>query len=280
MDFLSILTAIIFASILWPILQNKLALARRFSLIKQLEKQRKSRVITMIHRQETLSLLGIPLSRYIDIEDSEQILRAIHLTPDKMPIDLILHTPGGLFLASEQIANALKRHQGKVTVIVPFYAMSGGTLIAIAADKILMDPDGVLGSLDPIVVGPGGTYYPAVSILHALFLPNKNREDQTLILGDIAQKAKDQIKEVVHSLLLQHHTKEEAASIAQSLTSGRRTHDFPLTFEEVKNLKLPVSDQVPKLVDQLMALYPQPPMERRAVEYIPTPYVPIPKRSK
>jgi len=53
--------------------------------------------------------------------------------------------PGGLVLAAEQIAPALRRHSGTVTVFVPRYAMSGGTLIALAADEIVMDPNAVLG---------------------------------------------------------------------------------------------------------------------------------------
>jgi|GEM_PF-5334569 len=47
---------------------------RRRALLRALEQSRGSRVITMIHRQETLSLLGMPFRRFIDIEDSEQIL--------------------------------------------------------------------------------------------------------------------------------------------------------------------------------------------------------------
>lgn len=96
-----------------------------------------------------MSFLGIPIVRYIDIEDSEQVLRAIRMTAPEMPIDLVLHTPGGLVLAAEQIACALKRHPGKVTVFVPHYAMSGGSLIAMAADEIVLDPNAVLGPIDP-----------------------------------------------------------------------------------------------------------------------------------
>lgn len=106
-------------------------------------------MIAMIHREDTVSLLGVPVSRAIDIEDSEAVLRAIRLTPDEQPIDLILHTPGGLVLAAEQIAHALVEHKGKVTVFVPHYAMSGGTLIALCADEIVMDPNAVLGPVDP-----------------------------------------------------------------------------------------------------------------------------------
>ena len=72
----------------------------------------------------------------------------------------ILHTPGGLVLASEQIAQALLRRTGRVTVFVPHYAMSGGTLIALAADEIVMDPNAVLGPVDPQI-----GEYPAASIM-------------------------------------------------------------------------------------------------------------------
>src|SRR4029450_872338 len=92
---------------------------------------------------------AFPLYRFIDIEDSEEVLRAIRKTPDETPIDLVLHTPGGLVLAAEQIAYALRSHPAKITVLVPHYAMSGGTLLALAADEIVMDENAVLGRVDP-----------------------------------------------------------------------------------------------------------------------------------
>jgi len=73
----------------------------------------------MIHRQETVSLLGVPVSNFIDIEDSEAVLRAIRPTPPDQPIDFISHTPGGLVLAAEQIAHPLINHRGKVTAFTP-----------------------------------------------------------------------------------------------------------------------------------------------------------------
>ena len=80
----------------------------------------------------------MPIYRYIDIEDSEAIIRAIRTTPLNVPIMMILHTPGGLVLAASQIARALKAHPAKKVVVVPHYAMSGGTLIALAADEIII----------------------------------------------------------------------------------------------------------------------------------------------
>jgi ClpP class serine protease len=93
--------------------QARLLEMARLRSLRRLERERRSRVITLIHRQESRSILGIPVARYIDIDDSEQILRAIRLTPPTMPIDLILHSPGGLALATEQIAYALRNHPAK-----------------------------------------------------------------------------------------------------------------------------------------------------------------------
>ena len=122
--------------------------------IAQIEKKRDSRVILLIHRQETMTLLGFPLMRYIDVNDSEEVLRAIQLTDDEVPLDIVLHTPGGLVLAATQIARAIQGHKGKVTVFVPHYAMSGGTLIALAADEIVMCEHSVLGPVDPQLARP------------------------------------------------------------------------------------------------------------------------------
>jgi ClpP class serine protease len=254
-----------------PLLQRRMLDLRRQAAIRAIEQSRRSRVITMIHRQETMSILGFPVARYIDIEDSEQLLRAIRFTPPDMPIDLVLHTPGGLVLASEQIAFALKRRQGKVTVFVPHYAMSGGTLIALAADEIVMDPNAVLGPVDP-QLGTAQSSFAAASVLKALSQPNPNREDTTLILGDLAQKAMRQVHETVRKLLLEHHTDADAERIASALADGQWTHDYPLDVDELKQLGIAVSTELPHAVHDLMDLYPQASQRRPGVEFIPIPY--------
>ena len=273
-DLLNFVWILLLLQVFIPLLQQWMQAARRLMAIRTIERTRGSRVITMIHRQETMSLLGLPIARYIDIEDSEQVLRAIRMTPPEMPIDMVLHTPGGLVLAAEQIAAALKRHPGKVTVFVPHYAMSGGTLVALAADEIAMDPDAVLGPVDPQLGSPQGGYYPAASVLKALEQPNPNRDDQTLILGDVARKAIDQVHQTVYRLLLEHQTPERANEIARTLSDGRWTHDYPIDFEQAKAMGLLVSDQMPREVYELMDLYPQTRQRRPGVEFVPAPYRP------
>lgn len=265
-------------SVLLPVLQRRLLEMNRLRVLHQLEQRRGSRVITLIHRQEAISFLGLPLARYIDIDDAEAVLRAIRLTPPEMPIDFILHTPGGLVLAAEQIASALVRHRGKVTVFVPHYAMSGGTLIALSADEIVMDENAVLGPVDPQI-----GQYPAASVLRVVReKPIAEVDDQTLILADIGEKALRQVNSTVKSILVANGRDEpEAARIANALTCGQWTHDYPIDAEEARALGLPVTVGMPEEVYRLMELYPQAAQRRPSVQYIPVPYeVPRPQNSR
>jgi ClpP class serine protease len=268
MDFTLLLLIFLIISALQPVIRQRLLESNRTKLLRLLEARRNSRLITLIHRQERLSFLGFPLARFIDINDSEAILRAIKLTDPHIPIDLILHTPGGLVLAAEQIATALCRHPAKVTVFIPHYAMSGGTLIALAADEIVMDENAVLGPVDPQV-----GQHPAASILAVLEQKSIDQvSDETLIMADMARKAQRQVKDTVRSILKERVNAEIAENLAEILTSGRWTHDYPIPVEEARQLGLPVSTEVPAEVYQLMSLFPQSGAGRPSVEYIPLPY--------
>jgi ClpP class serine protease len=255
-------------SALQPIMKQKLLEASRKRLITLIERERKSRVVLLVHRQETMSLLGFPLFRYIDINDSEDVLRAIHLTDPEIPLDLVLHTPGGLVLAATQIARAIFKHKGKVTVFVPHYAMSGGTLLALAADEIVMCEHAVLGPVDPQL-----GEYPAASILKAAHQkPIAEVDDKTLILADQAEKAIAQMRQEVSELLADKFPGEKAEEMAKLMTKGTWTHDYPITFERARDLELRVNSDMPENVMRLMQLYPQPIRRQPSVEYVPLPY--------
>jgi len=270
MSFFDLLWLFLIFSSLQPILRQRWLEAQRLRAFRRLESRRQSRLIGLIHRQETMSFLGFPIARYIDIEDSEQVLRAIGMTDPSVPIDLILHTPGGLVLAAEQIAFALKRHSAKVTVFVPHYAMSGGTLISLAADDIVMADNAVLGPVDP-QLGQS----PAASIMKVLERkPIKEIDDATIIQADLAEKALRQVERTVRDLLNDRMPDEQAASLAHTLAGGTWTHDYPISVTEARELGLAVSTDLPSEVFELMGLYPQTTQRRPSVEYIPLPYGP------
>src|SRR6202051_3614884 len=254
-------------SAIQPLLQQKMLEAMRLRKISQLERTRKSRVILLVHRQETMRFLGFPVARYIDINDSEEVLRAIQMTDDDVPLDLVLHTPGGLVLAALQIAKAVREHKGKVTVFVPHYAMSGGTLIALAADEIVMCEHSVLGPIDP-QLGES----PAASLIKVVEeKPMAKIDDKTLIMADVGRKAITQVKQAASELLTRRLAAEQADTLAEKLTAGTWTHAYPILASTAKSLGLPISTNMPDEVLQLLTLYPQPVRTQGGggVEYLP-----------
>ncbi|MGZ4387348.1 MAG: SDH family Clp fold serine proteinase [Gaiellaceae bacterium] len=250
-------------SSLQPLAQKHMLALTRRRMLATISSLRSATVITLIHRQETLSLLGFPLMRHIDIDDAESVLRAIRETPAGRTIEIVLHTPGGLVLAASQIARALRDHDGHIIAVVPHYAMSGGTLIALAADEIVIDEHAALGPVDPQL-----GQYPAASLVEVASMPGRH-DDQTLILADVGRKALRQVEAVTTDLLAHHIEPERARELAHVLASGVWTHDHALMAGELRQLGLPVRIGVPEEERALMHLYPQPRGRQSAVEYVP-----------
>jgi ClpP class serine protease len=263
----SILWLFFIASAIQPMLQQRFLEATRQRRIASFERKRGSRVIAMVHRQETMRLLGFPIVRYIDINDSEDVLRAIRMTDPEVPIDLVLHTPGGLVLAALQIARALSAHPGKVTAFVPHYAMSGGTLICLAVNEIVMSPHAVLGPIDPQL-----GQFPAASLLKVVEQkPIAEIDDQTLIFADIGRKAIEQVRKAAHEMLQRRLPDDKADELARKFSEGTWTHDYPISAAEAKALGLNATTDMPSEILELLSLYPQPMRTQGGVEYLPGP---------
>jgi ClpP class serine protease len=146
--------------------------------------------------------------------------------------------------------------------------MSGGTLIALAADEIVLDAHSALGPVDPQL-----GQHPAASLVEVARLPG-DHEDQTLLLADVGRKALVQVEGFTDRLLQRHLPRERARDVAHLLASGVWTHDHPLQSAQLEELGLPVRVGVPELERELMTLYPQPRGRTPAVEYVPGPRSP------
>lgn len=240
--------------------QRGAELERRFSKI---QRKRKSRIIAIVHRQEPMGLLGIPILRYIDLNDAEDVLEAIRTTPSSTPIEMVLHTPGGLVLPALQIARALKAHPARTTVFVPHYAMSGGTLIALAADEIVLNRHAVLGPIDPQIGG-----VPAASLLRLRQEKSADAtDDYTYVLADVGAMAIDQLKRAARDLLKGTVSDNAAVAVADQLASGKWTHDYPIEAGEARAIGLNVSNNMPAEISELMALFPDR-LSRTSVKFI------------
>lgn len=264
--------AILFFLVILPLATRGRANRRLIERFQRIQRRRKSRLIAIVHRQEGMGILGIPSLRHIDLNDAEEVLEAIRRTPPNKPLEIILHTPGGLVLAALQIARAIKAHPARKTVFVPHYAMSGGTLIALAADEIVLSKHAVLGPIDPQVGG-----VPAASLVKITDEKSIDAtDDVTLILADVGRKALEQMKRAACELMEGTMSEDGTCGIASELASGRWTHDYPITVEEARELGLNVSTDMPAEIMELMSLFPETLRRVPAVRYVDGRPAPMP----
>jgi hypothetical protein len=133
----------------------------RQSLIRDIESRSGATLICyvagtgeQITRQDTLGLVDL-----------------LHNIPIGSDIDLLLHSPGGDIDAAEKLIGLVRRRGKKVRVIVPDFAKSAATLIALGADEILMSDTSELGAIDPQIelldANGNGSVHSAQSYLDA-----------------------------------------------------------------------------------------------------------------
>jgi len=209
-----------------------------------IEKESNNTLVSLIHTQPTglLDLFRLPM---ITLEDSHKVLRALKDIPASRPIKLVLHTPGGMVIAAEQIARAIKERKGSIEAYVPQFAMSGGTLIALACDRIHLADNAVLGPLDPQLSVGMFDQYPCASLVKSLSVENPHRDDRTLIYADVAAKAIKQMKCTVYEILSGSMDAERSQQLASILCEGNYTHDYGFTLDKAKEMGLPVDNDIP-----------------------------------
>lgn len=229
---------------------------KRWWLIWRFEKASGDSVVSLVHTSFGGGLFKIFQISFINLGDSQKLLRALKELPLDRPIDLILHTPGGLVIAAEQIARALRERKGIVRAYIPQYAMSGGTLIALACDSIHMGDNAIMGPLDPQLSIGLFEIYPAASIVRALEYSNPNRDDKTLILADIAKKALIQMRETVIEIMANRMGKKKASCLANKLCNGNWTHDYGINRQRALELGLQVGDGIPVRLQEIFNTYP------------------------
>jgi hypothetical protein len=76
-----------------------------------------------------------------------------------------------------------------------------------------------------------------------------------------------QLRSIVQEMLTNRYPRETVEELAELLTQGSWTHDYPINFDQAKGLGLNVSDEMPVEILELMQLFPQPVRRVPSVEY-------------
>jgi len=217
---------------------------RARGLIRRIEQERGSRVICVIH--------GPNMEKEaFDFDDLEDVLSAIVASDPTRPLDIVLHTQGGNSFTGRQIARAIKGHRARKTVFVPYYAMSAGTRISLAADQIVMGTHATLGPIDTQLYG-----WPAPSILHLVQTkPVEAIKDEFLILAEEARKIMIEGRATACELLKGTYSHDGSCAIADEMIGGRWSHGFPITASTAKQLKLNVTTALPDVFYDLVRCF-------------------------
>jgi ClpP class serine protease len=209
-------------------------------LIAAMEQARGSRVVCIIHQP------GMESSS-VDTVTTEDVLTALQSTPSDKPLDIILHTPGGYSYQAHQIALAVKAHRGRKTVFVPYFAMSGGTVISLAADEIVLAPNAVLGPIDTqFRVQHLKRMMPARAVLDLCATKRRSRiHDELVELGIECKRSVTQDHKSALALMQGTYARATAERIAHTLNDGTLTHGFPVTYAHARKLGLNVRTDIP-----------------------------------
>lgn len=225
------------------------------SVVETYERETNSKVLFLIHQKKEIGLFGIPFYNYLKIYDAHKLLSDLETIPKEKNITIIIHSPGGELLAGIQIAKALKEWKGEVRAVVPYFAMSAGTLISLAADKIITRTTATFGPIDPQIPMPGdrSRYISAVSVIEAS--KNKNNlslNERSMIID--SKKALSYMERFLDETVLTSYPESKRKSIVRSLLYSDRNHDFPFFSKELESLGLDITYEMSDSLKELISL--------------------------
>lgn len=235
---------------------NQYSVERKLnSFIENYEKKYNSKVLFLIHRKKHVGLFGIPVYEYLEVNDAHHLLSELSKTSPDKNLLLIIHSPGGELLAGMQIAKTLKEWKGKVTVVIPYYAMSAGTLISLAADEVYAKKTATFGPIDPQIPVEGKNIVSSVDVVKECAKKDPNRlELKESILCSAGKKVLKQTEEFLRNTILRDKPAEIREKIIQTLLYTKTTHDYPFFMEDMQKIGIPVKTDYPKEIDSIVDL--------------------------
>jgi len=251
--FLFMLVFFVLSGILFSLVRQFLVDYHIKQLISDYEKTHNARVFYFIHRKRSLGIFGISLYEYLEVYDAHRFLRDLKSVPENRNLVIIIHSPGGELLAAMQIAKVLKEWKGKVSVVVPYYAMSAGTLIALSADTIYADRNVAFGAIDPQIPVANNRYISAADLYRAC-MENSTISMQDRILCEMGRKAMKQVENFLRKVVLKDRDEKVVKAVINTLLYTERSHDFPFLAENLREMGLNVVFEIPHELRKLSDL--------------------------
>jgi hypothetical protein len=210
------------------------------------EQEHQTKVIFINHKE----IKGMFGSSYESLgeSDAQTFIDIMRTISPHTHITLVLKTNGGELASAEVIVHALLNHPGKISVYIPYSCMSAGTLIALTADEIYMDPNAYCGPIDPQKWG--------ISVTSVINFCRKFSNSNSLI-GDLAKLALGQAEAAMSRIqnVVEHNTSwddDTLMKIEEELISGKYNHDKPLFVEDMRQIIPEINSGLP---EDLMDLY-------------------------
>jgi hypothetical protein len=165
--------------------------------------------------------------------DGIAFIQKINSFSETQNIDLIINTTGGSLLPAQVIISSMLKHKGIITAHIPYFAMSAGTLIALAAHKINLGKNGWMGQVDPQLYGG---YLPAATIKKYLTYTQGRSgffTDVMMFFDSIGSVAFGNINDIMREIHSKRFPQVTWQMIEKVFIHGTNAHDYPLTFEKV-----------------------------------------------
>ena len=124
-----------------PVIQWLAVDGRRRRALRAFGRRRGSLPLALVHRQDQIAVLGLPVLRYVTCPLGDELGRAIARAPRSAPIDLIVHLPGGVPFEDGPVVAALAARRGSFTIWVPACGLGALEQLGAAATLVLIGPD-------------------------------------------------------------------------------------------------------------------------------------------
>ena len=153
--------------------------------------------------------------------------------------DLILHTPGGDVFSSLAISRLIKQYPGTIRACVPLFSMSGGSLLALSCDELLMTQNACLGPIDP-QLGSLFRYGSAAAWEKIVKFKGKKAEDQSISFAMMGKQYTKSISEHLNKIIDFDLSSAQKGKLIKFLTDGSIEHAYPLTISDLQGFGIDV----------------------------------------